>query len=88
VETARAERPIQPRMTHTAPPRFPADCAFVVQFAQPQNGAEARAGRIEHVVSGRARRFQDGTQLMAFVAEVLASLESGAAPAAPSAPAG
>ena len=67
-------------MTHENPPRFPADCAFVVQFTQPHAGADPRRGRIEHVASGRARRFDDGAQLMAFVAEVLASLESDAAP--------
>lgn len=67
-------------MTHETPPRFPADCAFVIQFALP-HGGEARPGRIEHVTSGRARRFQDGAQLMAFVAEVLASVESTQAPA-------
>jgi hypothetical protein len=70
-------------MTHETRPRFPADCAFVIQFAQPLDGAEPRPGRIEHVVSGRARRFEDGTQLMAFVTEVLASLESDTAPATP-----
>ena len=67
-------------MTHENPPRFPADCAFVIQFTQPRAGTHARCGRIEHVASGRARRFDDGAQLMAFVAEVLASLESDAAP--------
>ena len=70
-------------MTYENPPRFPADCAFVVQFAHPHTGSDPRPGRIEHVTSGRARRFQDETQLMAFVAEVLASLESNEAPAAP-----
>jgi hypothetical protein len=68
-------------MTHEKPPRFPADWAFVIQFAHPHTGADPRPGRIEHVASGRARRFHDGTQLMAFVAEVLASLESNEAPA-------
>ena len=62
-------------MTDQNPPRFPADCAFVVQFAQPHAGADPRRGRIEHIASGRARRFDDGAQLMAFVAEVLASLD-------------
>jgi len=62
-------------MTHGYRPRFPADCAFVIQFAHPDSGGDPRPGRIEHVVSGRARRFQDETQLMAFVAEVLASLD-------------
>ena len=68
-------------MTHEYPSRFPADCAFVIQFARPQEGDDPRPGRIEHVVSGRARRFQDEAQLMAFVAEVLASLDSDTATA-------
>ena len=68
-------------MTHE-PPRFPADSAFVIHFAHPHDGADPRPGRIEHVASGRARRFQSGAQLMAFVAEVLASPESTSAPAA------
>jgi len=68
-------------MTHE-PTRFPADSAFVIHFAHPHSGAEPRPGRVEHVATGRARRFQDGAQLMAFVAEVLASLESTSAPAA------
>ena len=70
-------------MTHEYPPRFPADSAFVIQFAHPHSGTNPRPGRVEHVTSGRARRFQDGAQLMAFIAEVLASLESDEAPATP-----
>lgn len=66
-------------MTH-APTRFPADSAFVIHFAHPHRGADPRPGRVEHVATGRARRFQDEAQLMAFVAEVLASLESTAPP--------
>ena len=62
-------------MRKETPPRFPADGAFVIQFARPHTGNGPRPGRVEHVVSGRARRFQDATQLMAFVAEVLAALD-------------
>ena len=68
-------------MTHE-PTRFPADSAFVIHFAHPHTGADPRPGRVEHVATGRARRFQDGAQLMAFVAKVLASLENTSAPAA------
>ena len=67
-------------MRKETPPRFPADGAFVVQFVRPHTGNGPRPGRVEHVVSGRARRFQDQTQLMAFVAEVLALIESNEAP--------
>jgi len=62
-------------MTHDNRGRFPADSAFVVQFAKPHAPDAPLAGRIEHITSGRARRFQDATQLMAFVAEVLAALD-------------
>ena len=62
-------------MRRETSPRFPADGAFVVQFVRPHTGNGPRPGRVEHVVSGRARRFQDATQLMAFVAEVLAALD-------------
>ena len=50
-------------MTHEYPPRFPADYAFVIQFAH-------------------SAQFQDGTQLMTFVDEVLASLARDEAPEA------
>ncbi len=69
-------------MTRDDPPRFPVDCAFVIQFAHPHSGVDPHLGRIEHVVSGRARRFRDETQLMTFVAEVLASPDSDTAAAA------
>ena len=67
-------------MRKTTSPRFPADGAFVIQFVRPHTGNGPRPGRVEHVVSGRARRFQDETQLMAFVGEVLALIESNEAP--------
>ena len=62
-------------MRRETPPRFPADGAFVIQFVRPHTGNGPRPGRVEHITSGRARRFQDPTQLMAFVAEVLAALD-------------
>ena len=63
-------------MTHN---RFPTDFAFVIQFAHP--GGDQRPGRVEHISSGSAARFQDGTQLMTFANEVLASLTGDEAPA-------
>ena len=62
-------------MTHDNQLRFPADRAFVIQFAEPRAAGEPRPARVEHITSGRARRFQDATELMAFVAEVLTSLD-------------
>ncbi len=66
-------------MKHGTAPSFPADCAFVIQFAHPHIGGSPRPGRIEHIVSGRTRRFQDGTELIAVIAEMLAAIESDAA---------
>ena len=62
-------------MSHDNPLRFPADSAFVIQFAEPRTAGEQRPGRVEHITSGRARRFQDATELMAFVEQVLTSLD-------------
>ena len=62
-------------MRKETPPRFPADSAFVIQFAKPRAAGDPGPGRVEHITSGQARRFQDATQLMAFVAEVLAALD-------------
>ena len=62
-------------MTHDNQLRFPADSAFVIQFAERRAAGEPRPARIEHITSGRARRFQDAAELMAFVAEVLTSVE-------------
>jgi len=53
-------------------PALPARWAFVVQFeagTDPVNGRYA--GRVEHVVSGAAARFETLTELLAFVAQVL-----------------
>ncbi len=62
-------------MTHDNQLRFPADSAFVIQFAEPRAAGEPRPARVEHITSGRARRFQDAAELMAFVAEVLTSVD-------------
>lgn len=51
-------------------PRFPAERAFVVQFGTP----DPCVGRVEHVVSGRARRFHTETELLSFMTDVLTSL--------------
>jgi hypothetical protein len=49
--------------------------AFVVQFTENTDVAHSQwAGRVEHVTSGQATRFQSREQLLAFVAQVLAAL--------------
>lgn len=58
--------------TSTSAPELPADRAFVVQFRgqAPREGAW-RAGRVEHVVSGRTIQFGSWEQLRAFVEDML-----------------
>ncbi len=58
-------------------PRFPSRRAFVVQFA---NGGDPEAGRyvgrVEHVVSGRGRRFRSRAELLRFMATMLRDLSN------------
>lgn len=53
--------------------RLSAQAAFVVQFV---TGSDVRAGvvggRVEHVASGRNKRFESVEELLAFLADVLA----------------
>jgi hypothetical protein len=52
---------------------LPPDRAFVVQLrAQRDAGAELIAGRVEHLTSGAAERFDSAEGLIAFVTRVLA----------------
>ena len=45
-------------------PSFPSNRAFVVQFRLPSEGRPmTREGRMEHVVSGQAQRFESQEQL-------------------------
>ena len=55
-------------------PRYRADHSFVLQF-QEQAGDGQTRGQIEHLKSGRARRFDSSDQLLAFVAEMLAGVD-------------
>jgi hypothetical protein len=59
---------------------LPAQRAFVVQFSAQTNVELSRfAGRVEHVVSGHARRFQTLEELVASLVQMLTAL--GATPA-------
>jgi hypothetical protein len=54
---------------------LPAQRAFVVQFsAQTQVDLGRFAGRIEHVVSGHARRFETLDELLACLVQMLVTL--------------
>ena len=55
-------------------PRYRADHSFVLQFQEPAGDGETR-GQIEHLKSGRARRFDSSDQLLAFVAEMLSGVD-------------
>ena len=51
---------------------LPVDRAFVVQFrAQPDQSAEFFVGRVEHIASGVAGRFDSVEELIAFVRKAL-----------------
>ena len=51
--------------------------AFVVQFAgHAASDTEGLAGRIEHIVSGKAARFQSGESLLAFIMQMLEAYHS------------
>ena len=52
--------------------RLPPQGAFVVQFGSDTDPAAHRlSGRVEHVVSGRASRFESLEALLDFIARVL-----------------
>jgi hypothetical protein len=54
---------------------LPPERAFVVQLeADTDLSAGDVAGRIEHIVSGRAARFQSLSQLLAFLRRVVGSV--------------
>ncbi len=60
----------------STPPLSP-EWGFVVQF-RIREGQPATyfAGRVEHLTSGRAQRFNDQAELLAFLTEVLAQSEA------------
>lgn len=52
--------------------------AFVVQVRiDPTVAVPPLAGRVEHIVSGQARRFASGAELLAFMEEVLRGQREG-----------
>ena len=58
---------------NNAEPTLPSNRAFVVQFrVATEQTPEDCAGRIEHVVSGQATRFDSWEQLQRFIEEMLA----------------
>jgi hypothetical protein len=60
---------------HTHDPAFSPHRAFVIQFhAAADIGAGHIIGRVEHVVSGQATRFESLHALLAFMARVLGTI--------------
>jgi hypothetical protein len=58
-------------------PSLPSNRAFVVQFRLPSDGNPlVWEGRVEHMVSGQAQRFESQEQLWAFITRVLTVLQS------------
>ena len=52
--------------------------AFVVQFREETPGdAEHFTGRVEHITSGDAARFESAEELVTFFARVLGTVEGG-----------
>lgn len=63
-----------PRTTPQGP--FPIQHAFVVQFAaETPLDATGMTGRVEHLVSGRATRFESMEALVAFMMERLQEIQ-------------
>jgi hypothetical protein len=65
-------------------PSLPSNRAFVVQFRLPSEDEAmmCEEGRVEHVVSGQAQRFESQEQLWAFITHVLTVLQSRYLPSA------
>ena len=58
-------------------PSLPSNRAFVVQFRLPAAGKPmVWEGRVEHVMSGQAQRFQSQEQLWMFITHVLTALQN------------
>ena len=52
-------------------------CEFVVHFRTSTDIAQGQiAGRVEHVVSGRATHFASSEELLAFIARVLTTVRA------------
>ena len=65
------------QQTSSPGPPFPTRLAFVVQFAaETAVGREQFVGRVEHIVSGAMTRFHTLDELLAFMARVLATLDT------------
>lgn len=58
-------------------PLFPPEQAFVVQFMAESAAPGGRAGRVEHVTSGRSARFDTIEGLFEFIAQVRRALGTG-----------
>jgi len=57
-------------------PSLPSNRAFVVQFrANAIDAAPTYEGRVEHVVSGQAARFDSLEELIAFMSRVLVEVQ-------------
>ena len=68
----RAREPRRSPASVTTEPLFPPRQAFVVHFEAGSDASDACcAGRVEHVLSGRAARFHDATDLLGAMQRLL-----------------
>ncbi len=68
-----------PPPPRAAQPLLPPAQAFVVQFSSDSDPPQRRfAGRVEHVLSGRARPFRSANELFDCVASMLADVKAAA----------
>ena len=75
-ETPQTEVTLKGIMMSKSQPSLPTNRAFVVQFrAQSPGASSSYAGRIEHIVSGEATRFQSLEELLAFMVRVLVHVQ-------------
>ena len=74
----RAQRQMfETRLTAEAPPPLSPARAFVVQFREQTVGTGTPfAGRVEHMISGRAARFESSEELLTFFVRVLSAMQT------------
>lgn len=54
-------------------PLYPVDQSFVLQVRRGSCPAEALAGRVEHLASGHAARFESAEELVRFITSSMAA---------------
>jgi len=77
VKTTSQSQKTQPRVAPEAERPLSPARAFVVQFREEtEDTCERFTGRVEHMISGEAARFQSPEELVAFLARVLRAVNT------------